>query len=107
MREAGEKSEEPQATRRPWLGKSSEASGTRRVVRSLYAVERSRLPPQAGAGKRDSFYKAAPARKAVSFPSLVSTNSVVPTVNGEAANPFLPTLSRATKVPMSVSIQWR
>jgi len=46
--------EEPQATRRPRLGKSSEASGTRGVVRSLHAVERSRLPPQAGAGKRDS-----------------------------------------------------
>ena len=45
---------EPQATRRPRLGKSSEASGTRGVVRLWYAVERSRLPPQAGAGKRDS-----------------------------------------------------
>jgi hypothetical protein len=47
---------EPQATRRPRLGKSSGASGTRGVVRSSRAVERSRLPPQAGAGKRDSFY---------------------------------------------------
>jgi len=68
--------EEPQATRRPRLGKSSEAqameevrfrrsrrsadgmparvSDTRGVVRPLHAVERSRLPPQAGAGKRDS-----------------------------------------------------
>jgi len=46
--------EEPQATRRPRLGKSSEASGTRGVARLLHAVERSRLPPQAGAGKRDS-----------------------------------------------------
>ena len=36
------------------MGKSSEASGTRRVVRSFHAVERSRLPPKAGAGKRDS-----------------------------------------------------
>ena len=67
---------EPQATRRPRLGESSAASGTRGVVRSLYAVEGrrkrgcgfgaakeaaersrcpcSRLPPQAGAGKRDS-----------------------------------------------------
>ena len=47
---------EPQATRRPRLGESSAASGTRGVVRSLYAVERSRLPSQAGAGKRDSFF---------------------------------------------------
>jgi len=48
--------EEPQATRRPRLGKSSEASGTRGVVRSLHAVERSRLPPLVGAGRRDSFF---------------------------------------------------
>ena len=48
--------EEPKATRRPRLGKSSGASGTRGVVRTLHAVERSRLPPQAGAGKGDSFY---------------------------------------------------
>jgi hypothetical protein len=38
------------------LGKSSEASGTRGTERPFYAVERSRLPPQAGAGKRDSFF---------------------------------------------------
>ena len=54
-RYAGFHTMEPKATRRPWLGKSSEASGTRRVVRSFHAVERSRLPPKAGAGKRDSF----------------------------------------------------
>jgi MoaA/NifB/PqqE/SkfB family radical SAM enzyme len=36
------------------LGKSSEASGTRGTERPFYAVERSRLSPQAGAGKRDS-----------------------------------------------------
>jgi hypothetical protein len=74
--------EEPQATRRPRLGKSSEAqamervrfcrrqrsargmpqrvSGTRGVARLLHAVERGRLPPQAGAGKRDSCNEAAP-----------------------------------------------
>ena len=51
--------EEPQATRRPRLGKSSNASGTRGVVRLWHAVERSRLPPQAGAGKRDSFVQSA------------------------------------------------
>jgi hypothetical protein len=51
---AAELDTEPQATRRPRLGKSSEASGTRGVERPLNAVERSRLPPQAGAGKRDS-----------------------------------------------------
>ena len=45
---------EPQATRRPRLGKSSIASGTRGAVRSWYAVERSRLPAKPGAGKRDS-----------------------------------------------------
>ncbi len=38
------------------LGKSSEASGTRGTERPFYAVERSRLSPKAGAGKRDSFY---------------------------------------------------
>ena len=47
--------EEPQATRRPRLGKSSEASGTRGGVRSWHAVERSRFLPQAKEGKRDSF----------------------------------------------------
>jgi hypothetical protein len=31
-------------------------SGTRGTVRPFYAVERSRLLPKAGAGKRDSFY---------------------------------------------------
>ncbi len=51
---AVEQEKEPKATRRPRLGKSSEASGTRGVARSSNAVERSRLPPQAGAGKRDS-----------------------------------------------------
>ncbi len=45
---------EPQATRRPRLGKSSKVSGTRGARRLLHAVERSRLPPKAGAGKRDS-----------------------------------------------------
>jgi peptidyl-dipeptidase A len=45
---------EPKATRRHRLGKSSNASGTRGVVRLWDAVERSRLPPQAGAGKRAS-----------------------------------------------------
>jgi phosphoribosylformylglycinamidine synthase len=49
-------SEEPQATRRSRLGKSSEASDTRGIARSSDAVERSRLPPQAGAGKRDSIF---------------------------------------------------
>ena len=47
---------EPKATRLTRLGKSSAASGTRGVVRPLRAVERSRLPAQPGAGKRDSFY---------------------------------------------------
>ncbi len=46
---------EPQATRRPRLGKSSKASGTRGARRLIPAVERSRLPQKAGAGKRDSF----------------------------------------------------
>ena len=32
-------------------------SGTRGVVRLWHAVERSRLPPQAGAGKRDSLVR--------------------------------------------------
>ncbi len=71
-----QQSKEPQATRRPRLGKSSKAqargtarfarrarsnvtkplrvSGTRGARRLLHAVERSRLPPKAGAGKRDS-----------------------------------------------------
>jgi len=44
----------PQATRRPRLGETSEASGTRGG--GLFnAVERSRLSPQANEGKRDSF----------------------------------------------------
>ena len=47
---------EPKATRRYRLGKSSEASGTRGTEHPFYAVERSRLSPQAGAGKRDSLY---------------------------------------------------
>jgi uncharacterized membrane protein YccC len=46
-------SSEPKATRRYRLGKPSEASGTRGTG-PFYAVERSRLPPQVGAGKRDS-----------------------------------------------------
>ena len=50
-----DKALEPQATRRPRLGKSSNASGTRGAVRPLHAVEQSRLPAQPGAGKRDSF----------------------------------------------------
>jgi multidrug efflux pump subunit AcrA (membrane-fusion protein) len=45
---------EPQATRRPRLGKSSEASGTRGAERLLHAVERSRLSPKANEGKRDT-----------------------------------------------------
>ena len=70
--------EEPKATRRPRLGKSSKAqtekevrfcrrqrsadwmslrvSGTRGAVRSWHAVERSRLPAKPGAGKRDSLF---------------------------------------------------
>jgi cell division inhibitor SulA/protein ImuA len=38
-------SAKPQATRRLWLGKSSNASGTRGAVRPWNAVERSRLTP--------------------------------------------------------------
>ena len=69
--------EEPQATRRPRLGESSEASGTRGVVRSLHAVERSRLPPKAGAGKRDSFLGIGAAYTA-SKHGLVGLTSSVP-----------------------------
>jgi ElaA protein len=44
-----------QAAHRDRLGKSSVASGTRGVERSVHAVERSRLLPKTGAGKRNSF----------------------------------------------------
>jgi len=55
--------EEPQAARRPRLGKSSEASDTRGDD-SLHAVERSRLPPKAGAGKRNSSVATSPSIRA-------------------------------------------
>jgi hypothetical protein len=51
--------EEPKATRRPWLGKRAKLAGPEGSCALFNAVERSRLPPQAGAGKRDSLLGAA------------------------------------------------
>jgi len=45
---------EPQATRRPWLGKQTKFAGPEGSCAPFDAVECSRLPPKAGAGKRDA-----------------------------------------------------